>query len=95
MSTATAPAVNFVEVFRNDVSLVRCHFSEHDVPYPFVITCPDGKLLWGPGLTEITDQEAQANTLPEIVADKVVLKHAHGEIEELLCQDALTNAETL
>ena len=94
MSTATASAVNSVEAFRNNVFLLRCHLSSPDGPYPFVITCPDGKLLWGSRLMELTDQEAQAKALPEIVADKVIVKHVGGEIEELVCEDSLSDTST-
>jgi len=85
MSIAAASVVNSVEAFRDNVFLVRCHLSHPDGPYPFVITCPDGKLLWGLRLTEAAHQEPPVLALPEIVADRVVLKHAGGEIEELIC----------
>lgn len=89
MSTATAPAspaLKSVEAFRDDVSLFRCDFGDYSGPDTFVITCTDGALLWGHRLPETTDRQGRARTLSEIVADKVIVTHTGGAIEELICQ---------
>jgi hypothetical protein len=99
MSTATAPALKSVEAFRADVSLFRCDLGAPVSAYPFVITCPDGTVLWGQRLPETTDQaDKKTRTLPEIVADKVMVTHASGWIEELVCHDVpapLVDAEMI
>jgi hypothetical protein len=90
MSTATAlatPALKSVEVFRNAVSLFRCDYGAQAGAYPFVVTCPDGTVLWGQQLPEATDQQGKAVSLPGIVADKVVITHADGAIEEQSCRE--------
>ncbi len=85
MSTATAPALKSVEVFKDSVSLFRCDYGANPGPQTFVVVCPDGVVLWGQRLSEMTDRRGEAITLPEIVADKVVVTHAGGNIDELVC----------
>lgn len=87
MSTATTPALKSVEAFRDEVSLFRCDYGAQVAAYPFVITCPDGTLLWGQRLPATPEQQGKARTLPEFVADKVVVTHAGGRVEELNCND--------
>jgi hypothetical protein len=88
-ATASAPAFQSVEAFRDNTSLLRCEFGGRFNPYTFVITCPDGTLMWGEQLPLATDNKGHTISLPEIVADKVILTHADGTIEELICQDAV------
>jgi hypothetical protein len=93
-ATASAPALPMafqsVEAFRDDVSLLRCEFGGRSSPYTFVITCPDGALMWGEQLPETTDHNGNPIALPKIVADKVVITHVNGAIEELICQDTVS-----
>ena len=93
MSTATAPALKSVEVFKDSVSLFRCDYGANPGPQTFVVVCPDGAVLWGQRLPEMTDQRGEAITLPEIVADKVVVTHAGGTVDELVCSDAPAQTE--
>ena len=88
MSTATAPALKSVEVFKDSESLLRVDFGANPSPQTFVVVCPDGAVLWGQRLPEVVDRSGEAITLPEIVADKVVVTHAGGEVDELICNDA-------
>ena len=85
MSTATASALKSVEVFKDNVSLFRCDYGANPVPQTFVVVCPDSAVLWGQRLPGMTDQRGEPITLPEIVADKVVVTHAGGKIHELIC----------
>jgi hypothetical protein len=87
MATATAPALKSVEVFKGDVSLLRWDVGNNPGPYPFVIICPDGAILWGQQLPETTDHRGEIIALPEIVADRVVVTQAGGTVEELTCND--------
>ena len=85
MTTATAPALKSVEVFKDNMSLLRWDAGNHPRPYPFVVVCPDGTILWGQRLPEITDHRGEIVALPEIVADRVVVTRAGGTVEELIC----------
>src|SRR6185503_11925889 len=93
MSTASAPALKSVEVFKDSVSLFRCDYGANPGPQTFVVVCPDGAVLWGERLPEMTDRRGEAIALPEIVADKVVVTHAGGTVNELICGDAPTQLE--
>jgi hypothetical protein len=87
MSTATALALKSLEAFKDSVSLFRFDFGANPGRHPFVVVCPDGSVLWGQRLPETTDRRGEAVTLPEIVADKVVVTHTGGAVDELICAD--------
>jgi len=91
MSTATAPALKSVEVFKDSVSLFRCDYGANPGPQTFVVVCHDGAVLWGQRLPEVFDRSGEAITLPEIVADKVVVTYAGGTVDELICGTALSH----
>lgn len=93
MSTATAPTLKSLEVFKGGVSLLRCDYGAIPASQSFVVVCPDGAILWGQRLPEMTDQRGEAITLPEIVADKVVVTRAGGTVDELVCRDAPAQTE--
>jgi hypothetical protein len=95
MSTATAPALKSIEAFKGSVSLFRFDFGNNPGPYPFVVVCPDGSLLWGQRLPESTDRRGEPIMLPEIVADKVVVRHTGGTVDELVCNGAPASRATL
>lgn len=87
MSTATAPALKSLEVFKGGVSLLRCDYGASPSPQTFVVVCPNGAVLWGQRLPAMVDQRGETIALPEIVADKVVVTHRGGTVDELICAD--------
>lgn len=92
MSTATAPAaqtLKSVEIFREDVSLLRCDYVDNPGSFGFHVACPDGTSLWGQQLTETPDQRGEPRLLPVIVADKVVVTQSGKVVEELICQESV------
>jgi hypothetical protein len=91
MSTATAPTttapVKSIELFREEISLLRYDFGASNDPCSFAVVCPDGTSLWCEQLPE-TDQRGKVHSLPEIVADRIVMTYVDGKTEERVCQNA-------
>ena len=94
MATGTATGLKWVEVFKGGMSLLRWDAGSQPGPYPFVVVCPDGAILWGQRLPETTDLRGKSITLPEIVADKVVVTHTGGTVDELICNDSPVKLKT-
>jgi hypothetical protein len=92
LSTAIAPALKSIEVFKDSVALFRCDYGTNPGPQTFVVLCPDGSILWGQRLPAEADRSGQLVTLPEIVADEVVVTRAGGAVEELICNGLPTQS---
>jgi hypothetical protein len=90
MATGTATGLKSVEVFKDGVSLCRWDAGANPVPFPCVVVCPDGRFLFGKRLPERTDNRGEPIALPEIVADKVVVTHTSGTVDELICNNPPT-----
>jgi hypothetical protein len=96
MSTATAgapttAAVKSIELFLEGVTLLRYDFGASNEHCSFVVNCPDGTSLWCQQTPEI-DQQGKVHTLPEIIADRVVMTYVDGKSEERVCQSVTTAA---